>query len=98
MGLSIEDRGWLESMIDNQIKATPELVKYFRLPENKREYQIKDENEFAFASLFGYIVGKFEMFYASIHNKTLTGNEQDEAMSIIKKRLREIKDSLFEAG
>jgi len=99
MGLSFSERGFLEKIIDAQVKSMQSDMKLYRMPEVKQLLQIKNEEDFAYGVAVGRILTKFEdMFVSYRPGKKPLEDELNEGLDIIIKRLRDLKDSIFESG
>ena len=98
MALSANNRGLLEQLIDNAIEIFPKGIGIYRDPKIKSHLQIKEENDYLFGVMTGYVMGGFSASFLLTNSRKPTPDELDEAMEILHKRAREFKDSIFSQG
>jgi hypothetical protein len=96
MALDLEDRGLLDSLIDNMVKKLPDFVRAFRAEE--RKYQIKNEEDFMLGWAHGRITATFSAFRISKKGQSLTVEEANQVERILQKRMGELRSAIFEAG
>ena len=96
MGLSLEDRGMLEKMIDTTIKVIPEMMVVARA--NKTKMLIDAEFDFVYGEACGRCDGAFTMYFSITHDKLATPDERNEVWDIIEKRAQELREAVFKTG
>ncbi len=98
MGLSSNDRGQLEKIIDRVISKAGDHVKTIRQPEIKKKFMIQREEDFVLGWAIGTIVADFSNYFTLANRRMITLEEVIEVMKIVKMRIREIRDEIFKAG
>jgi len=99
MPLSIPDRGMLEQIIDIEITSIENTIKVFRNPKVKSLMQIGSEEDYVLGLAMGHIMGKFEAAHVALHAPTpMSEEESEEAIKIMFKRIKEIKEAIFKSG
>ncbi len=98
MGLSVTERGFLDKMIDKEIAQIPSHVRRCRDPQTKAKFQLKEPDDFVFGIAFGSIMSDFTTYHSMIYNRSLTQEEMEEAVSVINKRMVEIRNAIFNCG
>ena len=96
MGLSEEDRGMLEKIIDTTIKVIPEMMVVARA--NKKRMLIDAEFDFVYGEAFGRCDGAFTMYYTITHDKPATPDEMNEVTDLIERRAQELREAIFKTG
>ncbi len=98
MTLSIEDRGLLEKNIDSEIEGIKAVINIARNELNKKEWEIRNEADFALGWAIGSISANFTHNYVDLHHAPPSKEEVSQATEIITKRIREIKEAIFKCG
>jgi len=98
MGLSFEERGYLDKLLDLTVKDATSLVEVWRKDDMIKYLGVKSEEDFS----LGYVLGDFFKGYFSSfreRNRRVPDNtEQDEMWSTVQSRIGQIKESIFKAG
>ncbi len=98
MTLSNEERGFLERRIDSSIKEIKTTIVIARNEDNRKEWQIQNDGDFALGWALGTIFNDFAFYYSNIRQSKPNQEEMDEAIEIISKRVRELKEAIFKCG
>jgi len=98
MALSNEERGFLEKLIDEEIKGMKGTIDIARDEKNKKEWQIQDDRDFALGWALSTIFNNFARYISDIHQKRIDQVDIEQAIEIITKRVRDIKESIFKCG
>jgi len=98
MALSNEERGFLEKRIDDEIKGMKATIDIARSENNRKEWQILNDADFALGWALGTIFNDFSHYISSIHQKRIDQVDIEQAIEIITKRVREIKEAIFKCG
>ncbi len=98
MVLDSRDRGYLENLIDNEIKEVPNTMEIARAPRYQKEWQIQSDVDLVLGWTVGVIFTRFGSYYANFHNENLALEDLDQAVDIVIKRVREIKEAIFNCG
>lgn len=98
MVLDEYDRGYLENLIDREIKLVPSTMELARMPRYQKEWQIKSDADLVLGWAVGDIFTGFGMYYANLHKETLPPEDLDQAVDIVIKRVREIREAIFKCG
>jgi len=92
------DRGYLENLIDREIKLVPSTMELARMPRYQKEWQIKSDADLVLGWAVGDIFTGFGMYYSNLHKETLPSEDLDQAVDIVIKRVREIREAIFKCG
>ena len=98
MTLSNEERGQLEKSIDNQIKKLKTTVDIARGATKNKEWGVKNDADFALGWSLGSIIADFSHNLTNLRQVNPPQEDIDEGVSIITKRIREIKEAIFYCG
>ena len=98
MTLGVEERGLLEKSIDYEIKKMNQTIMFGRDENSKKVLQIKNDSDFALGWALGSIISSFSHNMVERRNSILSQEDTDEAMDIVIKRVREIKEAIFKCG
>ena len=98
MGLSTQNRGMLEKIIDFELIQIEQLMRAFQDPEIKSQIQITKEEDFVLGMAWGYIMGKFDASFFAVNGRSCNKEESEESVNILLNRVREIKDAIFKSG
>ncbi len=98
MVLNAEDRGFLENIIDKQIKEVNVVIEIARSEPNKKEWQIKNDADFTLGWVLGVIFNDFAFYFSHFHKTMMDQEQVDQVIEIISKRVREIKEAIFKCG
>ena len=92
------DGGYLENLIDMEIKGVPSTMEIARAPRYQKEWQIQSDVDLVLGCTVGAIFTGFSMYYVNLHKETLPLEDLDQAVDIVIKRVREIKEAIFKCG
>jgi len=98
MTLSNEDRGFLEKRIDSEVKDIANTIGIARNEVNKKEWQIENDGDFALGWALASVYSDFSHYYSLSHKGNPEREDVDQAVEIITKRIREIKEAIFKCG
>ena len=98
MPLDDDDRAFLEKTIDTIIKQVPGLVQMARDEGYQKHAQIKEVDDFVLGIATGMIYGAFVQNFVATHQHQTTEDEVTEGNQVILRRMREIKDAIFNCG
>ncbi len=98
MGLTIEDRGMVEKIIDETINHIPEWMKMYRQEGMKTFYQFDKVEDFVLGVCYGYIQSGFSHLYRFNHNENPTPEQITEFVNVFNNRMREVRDAIFNTG
>ena len=98
MVLDEYDRGFLENLIDREIKEVPDTMEMARMPRYQKEWQIQSDADLVLGWTVGVIIAIFGMYYSGLHKKSLPPEDLEQAVGIVLKRVREIKEAIFKCG
>ena len=98
MALSNEERGFLEKLIDEEIKGMKGTIDIARDEKNKKEWQIQNDGDFALGWALSTIFNNFVHYISNIHQKRIDQVDIEQAIEIITKRVREIKEAILKCG
>jgi len=96
--LDDNDRGFLENLIDKQIQGVEDIVSIARNENNKKEWQIQNDGDFTLGWALGVIFNDFALYYSQFHKAYMDQEQVNQAINIISKRIREIKEAIFKCG
>ncbi len=89
MGLSLEERGFLETVIDLNLKHAPEIYKTLSATKN-----MSKENFMYYVE--GWLYGLFVGEYNIIHQNSIDSESRKELNEIVSRRVNEIIDKITE--
>jgi hypothetical protein len=92
------ERGILENVIDNCITWIPEWVPEYRKEEAKKMWMYEKAEDFLLGLTIGMIFSTFEGFFLTMHKRQLDPEERTNVMTIIFKRMPQIREALFSSG
>lgn len=95
MGLSSEDRSFIEKTIDHTKKSIKNDSLEFHLPKVKQALQIENSQDFVFGMAYGEILQAFSDNFVMHHNRIATKDEINELNEVIMRRLKEIREVIF---
>jgi len=98
MVLDAEDRGYLEKLIDSEIKGVPETMEIARMPRYQKEWQIQNDADLVLGWTVGAVFSAFSMYYTNLHQEATSTKDLEEVVDIMMKRVREIKEAIFKCG
>ena len=98
MPLDDDDRAFLEKTIDTIIKQVPGLVQMARDEGYQKHAQIKEVDDFVLGIATGVIYGAFIQYFVTRQQRQPAEDEVTEANQVILRRMREIKDAIFNCG
>ena len=98
MVLDDRTRGILENQIDRTIANIPELAKISQREDFRKDFQIKEESDFMVGMVWGYIMRAFQDMFILDHSRQPNDVEALDAMSIVFKRTKEIREAIFKCG
>ena len=98
MVLDEHDRGFLENIIDSEIKDVPTIMEIARLPRYQKEWQIKSDVDLVLGWTMGSIFSEFGRYYSNRHQENLAPKDVSQVVNIIIKRVRGIKEAIFKCG
>jgi len=98
MALSNEERGFLEKLIDQEIKGMKGTIDIARGEQSKREWQVQNDEDFALGWALSTIFNNFVHYISNIHQKRIDQVDIEQTIEIITKRVREIKEAIFKCG
>jgi len=88
----------VEKCIDNEIVRMETVIGIARNESNKKEWNIKNEADFALGWAIGSVITNFTHYYIAFHKVPLNKEGLDQSTEIITKRIREIKEAIFNCG
>ena len=98
MVLSNEERGHLEKSIDREISSLSTTISLARVARYNTQWQLKNDEDFALGWALGSIICDFSHNITNTRQVDPSQEDMDEAVEIITKRIREIKESIFKCG
>ena len=98
MVLDERDRGYLENLIDREIALVPSTMELARTPGYQKEWQIQSDADLVLGWAVGDIFTGFGMYYTNLHKITLTPEDLAQVVTIVIKRVREIREAIFKCG
>ena len=98
MPLDNEDRAYLEKTIDMTVKQVPDIVTMSRDEGYQKHAQIKEVDDFVLGIATGMIYGAFIQYFVTRQQRQPAEDEVAEANQVILRRMREIKDAIFNCG
>lgn len=98
MVLDVKTRGTLENEIDKAIKKIPDLAKLTQREDFRKDFQIREESDFMVGIIWGYVLRSFQDFFVLDYNRSPNQIETLDAMSIVFKRTKEMKEAIFKCG
>lgn len=105
MGLSVDDRGMLEKIIDAQIKQIPKYVEFARDEHVKKGLMLNSDYDFVMGQAYNGIVSSFSSYYFNKITTMLTilnveefKNQMQEIVNVIINRMPEIRKAIFDCG
>ena len=75
MGLSSEDRSFIEKTIDRTKESIKTDALGFQFPKVKQAFQIENSQDFVFGMAYGEIIQAFSDNFMTIHNRVVTKEE-----------------------
>ena len=98
MVLDEQDRGYLEKLIDSEIKSVPETMEIARAPRYQKEWQIQSDADLVLGWTVGVVLKAFSIYYTNRHQEATSTEDLGQAVDIMIKRVREIKEAIFKCG
>ena len=98
MPLDNEDRAYLEKTIDRTVRQVPDIVTMSRDEGYQKHSQYKEADDFVLGFATGMIYGAFIQYFVARQQRQPTDDEVTEANQVILRRMREIKDAIFNCG
>ena len=98
MVLDHKTRGTLENEIDKAIKNIPDLAKLTQREDFRKDFQVREESDFMVGLIWGYVLRSFQDFFILDNNRLPNQIETLDAMSIVFKRTKEMKEAIFKCG
>ena len=98
MALSNEERGYLEKRIDKSIKEIKSTIEIARTENNRKEWQIQNDGDFALGWEMGVIFDNFALYITNSRQSRPDDEDIEQAVQIVTKRVREIKEAIFKCG
>ncbi len=98
MTLDNEDRAYLEKTIDTTVGQVPGIVQMARIEDYHKHGQYKEADDFVLGFATGIIYGRFVQYFVAVHQRQLSDEETTEGNRVILRRMREIKDAIFNCG
>ncbi|NOJ26495.1 MAG: hypothetical protein DA330_00585 [Nitrososphaera sp.] len=98
MVLTIETRGALERIIEQFVSGIPENIKLWRNENVRKEYKIRDVDEFVYGHTVGSITTAFASMIFAVEHRTPTLQEMEEAKTVIFERIPKIREAMHKAG
>jgi len=95
MGLSIQDRGFLDKLIDSFVNNLSNSSHPFQDKEMAQLLHVKSIEDFIFGSIYGSIIGNVNGYFTLVKNGLPNQEELKEISEVIVKRLPEIKEKIF---
>jgi len=98
MGLSIRDRGMVDKIIDQSIKAVPGWMDTYRAEEARKFYHYDKVEDFVFGMACGYIQSGFSYLYKLEHKEDAPPEDIKEFVHVFNNRMNEVRDAIFNTG
>ena len=98
MVLDDRTRGILENQIDKAIKTIPQLAKLSQREDFRKYFQLKEESDFMVGLVWGYALRAFQDMFILDHSRLPNEMETSDAMTIVFKRTKEIREAIFKCG
>ncbi len=98
MGLSIRDRGVVDKLIDQAVKAVPGWMDTYRAEETRKFYHYDKVEDFVFGLACGYIQSGFSYFYKLEHKEDTSPEHIKEFVHVFNNRMNEVRDAIFKTG
>ncbi len=95
MGLSLQDRGMVDKIIDGFVTELSKSPHPFQDQEVAKSLHVKSIEDFIFGSIYGNISGIVNAYFTFIKNRKATQEEFQEIAQITLKRLPEIREKIF---
>ena len=95
MGLSSNDRGFLDQVIDRTTNDAKNTKSMFVDPQIKTAFQLKNPEEFVFGRAYGQIFQSFSSYFPTINKRLATEEELQEVSQVIIRRLPELRQAIF---
>ena len=98
MVLDEQTRGILENQIDRAIENIPGLAKLSQREDFREHFQLREESDFMVGMVWGYVLRAFQDLFILDHSRPPNEMEALDAMSIVFKRTKEIREAIFKCG
>ena len=98
MVLSDNERGQLEKSIDREISRLKGTVDIARGAMKNKAWGIQNDSDFVLGWSLGSIISDFSHNLTNSRQITPTQEDIDEGVTVISKRIREIKEAIFKCG
>jgi len=98
MGLSIRDRGMVDKIIDQAVKAIPGWMDTYRSEKTRKFYHYDKVEDFVFGMCNGYIVSGFSHLYKLEHKEDAPSEDIKEFVNVFNNRMNEIREAIFKTG
>ncbi len=98
MGLSIRDRGMVDKIIDQALKAVPGWMDTYRAEQARKFYHYDKVEDFVFGMACGYIQSGFSYLYRLEHNENPPPDQITEFVNVFDNRMKEVRDAIFKTG
>ncbi len=98
MALSEFDKKVLNDLIDQTIEDIKPIVEFARMPELRSMYNDKDGSDFSLGAAVTEINTEFVIGFKIRTGRRVNVDEKAEMLSILGKRIHEIKEAIFKCG
>jgi len=98
MVLDDRTRGILENQIDKAIENIPNLAKLSQREDFRKHFQLKEESDFMVGLVWGYVLRAFQDMFILDYSRLPNEMETSDAMTIVFKRTKEIREAIFKCG
>lgn len=95
MGLSIQDRGFLDKLIDVLVNNLSNSTHPLQNKEAAQLLHVKSIEDFIFGTIYGSIIGNVNGYFTLVKNGLPNQEELIEIGEVILKRLPEIREKIF---
>ena len=95
MGLSIQDRGSLDKLIDSFVNNLSNSTHPLQDKEIAQLLHVKSIEDFIFGSIYGSIIGNVNGYFSLVKHRLPNQEELKEIGDVIVKRLPEIREKIF---
>lgn len=97
MGLTVQDRGVLEKLIDEAIDFCPPYIHLLQNNQSPIAKHIKNVEDYVLGQMHGYVIGGY-MDYITNQYSRPTPELLSEIQQVLHNRTAEMKEAIFKQG
>ena len=98
MVLSVNLRGVLEQIVDDNVRKVPALIEMWRNEAVRQQYQITNPADFVYGYLLASMHDQFVLVVQGVERRLPSDQEILESKDIVIRRIIEIRNAIFSKG